>query len=58
MWNAVKRQRVNPSGKAPAGHYPTVTMTTCFSGGQARDEVVSFRHDVDRQWRVVGYVLD
>lgn len=58
MWSAVKRQRVNPGGNAPAGHYLTVTMTTRFSRGQARDEVVSFRHDEDRQWRVVGYVLD
>ena len=58
MWSAVKRQRANPGGKAAAGHYLAVIMSTCFSGGQARDEVVSSRHDVDRPWRVVGYVLD
>lgn len=58
MWSAVKRQRVNPGGTAPAGHYLTVTMTTRFASGQSRDEIVSFRHDEDRQWRVAGYVLD
>lgn len=58
MWSAVKRQRVNPGGTAPAGHYVSVTMTTRFASGQSRDEVVSFRHDEDGQWRVVGYVLD
>lgn len=52
----VGRERYAAGGRVPQGEYLNVAMPTRFAGAQRPvRELVSFRLDEDRVWRVSGY---
>ena len=52
----VGRERYPAGGRVPQGEYRNVAVPTRFSGAaQPVRELVSFRLDEDRVWRVSGY---
>ncbi len=52
----VGRERYAAGGRVPQGEYRNVAMPTRFAGAaQPVRELVSFRLDEDRVWRVSGY---
>jgi len=56
-WITVARHDSSGSPQLPAGSYVNVEYQTSFAGGRTATELISFRLDDDKTWRVTGYFL-
>ena len=58
VWIDVSRREFSGTPALPAGVYVNVGYQTTFANGKTARELVSFRLDEDKSWRVTGYVLN
>ena len=58
IWIEVSRREFSGTPELPAGTYSNVSYHTTFSNGKTARELVSFRLDEDKNWRLAGYVID
>ncbi len=56
-WWSITRSTSTGTPELPAGAYVNVEYVTTFVNGKTARELVSFRFDEDKQWRVTGYFL-
>jgi len=57
VWIQLSRQQVSAGAGSMAGQYLSIEFETRFASGQVKHELVSFRLDDDKLWRVAGYVV-
>ena len=58
VWLDVSRRESAGTPELPTGLYVNVAYRITFKGGKSARELVSFRLDEDKVWRVVGYVAN
>ena len=58
IWIEVSRREFSGTPELPAGTYANVSYHTTFSNGKTARELVSFRLDEDKNWRLAGYAID
>ena len=56
-WASVTRTTSPGTPELPAGQYVTVQYDTSFGAGKTAKEMISFRLDDDKTWRITGYVI-
>lgn len=58
VWTEVSRRESTGTPELPAGAYMNVAYRTTLANNKVVRELVSFRLDDDKTWRVVGYVAN